>query len=71
MFDHYSKQALQLVFAARKKAGLRGSDALEVGDLVVAFILEDQGKIADLMGGNVFGLDSHPPCQRKLLHRYC
>ena len=67
MFEHYSKRALQVIFAARLKAGERGSGAIDVGDLVVGFVLEDQGKIGDLLSlelpqsGVVIGLDAHPP----------
>ena len=49
MFEHYSKRALQVIFAARFKAGERGSDAIDVGDLVVGFVLEDQGKMGDVL----------------------
>jgi len=41
MFQHYSMRALRVVFAARFKAGERGSDALDVGDLVAALVVED------------------------------
>jgi ClpA/ClpB-like protein len=67
MFEQYSKRALEVIFAARLKAGERGSGAIDVGDLVVGLVLEDQGKMADLLSlelpqsGVVIGLDAHPP----------
>jgi hypothetical protein len=61
MFDHYSIHAKQVVFVARMKAGRRGANALDVGDLVVAFVIEDQGRMADLMGRDIHGPHSHPP----------
>jgi hypothetical protein len=67
MIEHYSKRALQVIFAARFKAGQRGSGAIDVGDLVVGLVLEDQGTMGDLLSlelpqsGVVIGLDAHPP----------
>ena len=67
MFEHYSKRALRVIFAARYKAGERGSDAIDVGDLVVGLVLEDQGKMRDVLSFPspssvvIDGLDAHSP----------
>jgi hypothetical protein len=67
MFDHYSMRALRVIFAARYKAGERGSDAIDCGDLVVGLVLEDQGKMGDVLslsspsGVVIDGLDAHSP----------
>jgi ATP-dependent Clp protease ATP-binding subunit ClpA len=67
VFDHYSKGALRVIFAARYKAGERGSDAIDVGDLVVGLVLEDQGKMGEVLslpspsGVAIDGLDAHAP----------
>lgn len=67
MFEHYSMRAIRVIFAARYKAGERGSGAIEVGDLVVGLVLEDQGKMADVLSqpspSNVVidGLNAHSP----------
>src|SRR5215469_8247036 len=49
MFQDYSKRALQIVFEARFKAGQRGSDAMDVGDLLFAFVMEDQDRFRELI----------------------
>ena len=49
MFEHYSKPALEVVFTARFKAGERGSDAMDVGDLLVALVIEDQGRMREIL----------------------
>jgi len=54
MFQDYSKRALQIVFEARFKAGQRGSDAVDVGDLLFAFVMEDQDRFKELI------LQQHP-----------
>jgi hypothetical protein len=65
MFQHYSRRALQVIFATRVKAGLRGADSLDVGDLLFAFVTEDQSKFGDLMShlhpgnGPIIGLEAH------------
>ena len=67
MFDLYSMRAIRVIFAARYKAGERGSDVIDVGDLVVGLVLEDQGKMGDVLfqpsPGDVVidELDAHPP----------
>ena len=67
MFEQYSKRTLEVIFAARFKAGERGSGDIDVGDLVVGLLWEDQGKTGDLLSlelpqsGVVIGLDAHPP----------
>ncbi len=64
MFDDYSNRSRQIIFGTRVKAGRRGAEALDIGDLIVAFVLEDQNMTARLMGheaevGQVFGLEPH------------
>ena len=49
MFQDYSKRALQIVFEARFKAGQRGSDAVDVGDLLFALLREDQDRFRELI----------------------
>lgn len=43
MFERFSARSRQVVFAARFKAGERGANTIDVGDLLVGLILEDQG----------------------------
>jgi ATP-dependent Clp protease ATP-binding subunit ClpA len=64
MFDNFSMRAKQVVFVTLLKARRRGADALDVGDLISAIIVEDQDMIGKLMGdegqmGRVVGLESH------------
>ena len=47
MFERYSVRAIRVVFVTRSKAGERGSGTLDIGDFVLAFVLEDQGKFLD------------------------
>jgi hypothetical protein len=67
MFDLYSMRALRVIFAARYKAGERGSGTIDVGDLVVGLVLEDQGKMGDVLSLQspsdvvIDGLDAHLP----------
>ena len=67
MFDLYSMRAIRAIFAARYKAGERGSAVIDVGDLVVGLVLEDQGRMGDVRfqpsPGDVVidELDAHPP----------
>jgi ATP-dependent Clp protease ATP-binding subunit ClpA len=49
MFETLSIRARQAVFAARFKAGQRGADNIEVGDLILGLILEDQGGMEALL----------------------
>jgi hypothetical protein len=51
MFENFSTRALQVVFTARVTAGERGADALDVGDLVTALLLEDQNRIRSFLAG--------------------
>lgn len=65
MFDLYSMRALRVIFAAQYKAGERGSGTIDVGDLVVGLVLEDQGKMGDVLSLQspsdvvIDGLDAH------------
>ena len=67
MFQDYSKRALQIVFEARFKAGQRGSDGVDVGDLLFAFVMEDQDRFRELIlqqhpeAAVYFEPESHPP----------
>ena len=45
----FSSRAIQVVFAARYKAGQRGANMIEVGDLLLGMILEDQGMMENLL----------------------
>ncbi len=49
MFDKLSRRALQVIFLTRIKAGQRGADALDVGDLIVAIVVEDQDRIEEFL----------------------
>lgn len=68
MLDNYSLRAKQVIFGTRLKAGRRGADALDVGDLLSAITLEDQNMTRELMChdgdvriGRVAGLEPHTP----------
>jgi hypothetical protein len=65
----FSTRAIQVVFAARFKAGQRGANMIEVGDLLLGMVLEDKGMIGNLLS-NMHGgpgltspltLPSHSP----------
>lgn len=43
MLEDYSLRVHRALFLARLKAGQRGADAIELGDLLVALLIEDQG----------------------------
>ncbi len=45
----YSKRALQIQFLARLKARMRGSATIEMEDFLVAFLIEDQGRLLDAL----------------------
>jgi ATP-dependent Clp protease ATP-binding subunit ClpA len=66
MFDKFSMRSKQVLFVTRWKAGRRGANALDVGDLISAIIVEDQEMLSKLMGceGQIFqpaGLRPHTP----------
>jgi hypothetical protein len=67
MFQDYSRRALQVIFATRIKAGLRGADSLDVGDLLSAFVIEDQFMFGELssqlypIDGVISGPEAHEP----------
>jgi len=77
MFQDYSKRALQIVFEARFKAGQRGSDAVDVGDLLFAFVMEDQDRFRELIlqqhpeAAVYFEPESPPPSSRQMWRRTC
>jgi len=52
MFRDYSFRAVQVLMIARRKAGERGADALEVEDLLVGLIIEDQGGLMKELFGH-------------------
>lgn len=60
MFERFSVRARQAVFAARFKAGQRGADKMEVGDLILGLILEDQGGIQALFTAMHEGQEATP-----------
>ena len=50
----------------------RGSDALDVGDLLFGFVMEDQNRFRELTlrqhpeaSGPIFELESHPPSSHR------
>jgi hypothetical protein len=47
MFDSFSDRSLRVIMLARINAGGRGTGALQVGDLLSAIIIEDQGGFQD------------------------
>jgi ATP-dependent Clp protease ATP-binding subunit ClpA len=49
MFERYSQRAHQALLVARLKAGERGANAVEIGDLLVALIIEDQGRFREVL----------------------
>ena len=68
MFDNFSLRAKHVIFGTRVKAGRRGAEAMDVGDLLSAIILEDQEMIRELMGhegdgevGRMSGWQPHRP----------
>jgi hypothetical protein len=42
LFEALSRRATKVILEARRKAGERGADSIDVNDLIVALILEDQ-----------------------------
>lgn len=54
MFDKFSKRAMQIMFAARLKAGERGAEMIDTDDLIVGFVLEDQGMLAEVVFSKIF-----------------
>lgn len=68
MLDNYSLRAKEIIFGTRLRAGRRGADAMDVGDLLSAIMLEDQNMTRELFChegegqiGRVAGLESHTP----------
>lgn len=68
MLDNFSLRAKQVIFGTRVKAGRRGAEALDVGDLISAIILEDQEMTKELFGhegdgeiGRPAGWEAHTP----------
>jgi hypothetical protein len=49
MFDTFSTRARQVIFATRFKAGQRGANMMEVGDLILGILIEDQNMMAKLL----------------------
>jgi len=68
-FNTFSLRAIQVVMAARYKAGQRGAKMIEVGDLVLGIVLEDNSMMGTLFSNideeqrtaSVFPIPSHPP----------
>jgi hypothetical protein len=68
MFDNWSMRAKEVIFGTRIRAGRRGAEAMDVGDLLSAITLQDQNRIRELMCyegddqiGRVAGLEPHTP----------
>jgi ATP-dependent Clp protease ATP-binding subunit ClpC len=57
MFNLYSKRAKRVIFFARREAGARGAEAIELNDLLLALIIEDQDKLPD---GRIAGWEHEP-----------
>ena len=51
MLENFSIRARHVIFGTRTKAGRRGAEALDVGDLLFAIVLEDQDMTRELIGG--------------------
>lgn len=49
MLDNFSLWAKRVIFGTRVKAGRRGAEALDLGDLISSIILEDQEMIRELL----------------------
>ncbi|MDE3178277.1 MAG: hypothetical protein KGM47_01350 [Acidobacteriota bacterium] len=43
IFEKYTERARKVIFIARLRAGQRGAKAIEIGDLLAAIVIEDQG----------------------------
>ena len=64
-----SIRAMQVVLAARYKAGQRGANRIELGDLLLGIVLEDNGMMGHLLSNmlgeqkpaSAFPLPSHVP----------
>lgn len=52
MFEKCSDRTLQVVFMARVKARQRGAEAIEIGDLLAALVLDDQGGFVNAISGS-------------------
>ena len=65
----FSISAMQTLFAARFKAGQRGANVIDVGDLLFGIVLEDQGMMENLLSNmhgaqdsvHVLHFPSHSP----------
>lgn len=53
MFELYSERARRLIFLARLKAGERGAEAIDIDDLLVGFIIEDQGEFEKVLSDDL------------------
>src|SRR5581483_6174488 len=56
MLDKYSVRARHVIFIARLVAGQRGAKAIGVDDLIMAFLLEDQGDANNILSGILSGI---------------
>lgn len=66
MPDSFSARSMQIVFAARIKAGERGASTIDIDDLLVGLVLEDQGMVEkglypNLPEGTVHFVNQAPP----------
>ena len=56
----FSCRAMQVLLAARYKAGKRGANLIEVGDLLFGMVLEDRSMMGDLLSDLLGGHDHTP-----------
>jgi ATP-dependent Clp protease ATP-binding subunit ClpA len=68
MFENFSVRAKSVIFGTRIKAGRRGAEFIDVGDLLFAIVLEDQDMTRELTGhegdgqiGRMQGWEPHTP----------
>ena len=68
ILDKFSIRARHVIFGTRVKAGRRGAESMDVGDLLSAIVLEDQDMTRELMGhegdeqiGRMQGWEPHTP----------
>jgi ATP-dependent Clp protease ATP-binding subunit ClpA len=54
MLDNFSMRARQIIFAARFKAGERGANMIDTGDLLIGLVLEDQGILETIIFSTIF-----------------
>ncbi len=58
--NSFSSRAMQVLLAARYKAGKRGASMIEVGDLLFGVVLEDRSMMGDLLSDALGGQELTP-----------